>query len=152
MKRNPAKASKTKKKTAPAKPPASASGLNAVFDQLQRILSHHAPPFKATSGDSRGRRHFHLAVPKPVVIPGAYGGEPTNLSVADLMMQTGFVGFYFMPIYIEPALKKHLSPALLKLLKGKTCFHIKAITPELAESLKTALDLGTNSYREKGWI
>jgi hypothetical protein len=55
-----------------------------------------------------------------------------------------------MPIYINPALKKKLAPSLLKLLKSKTCFHIKTLSPELHATIQSAVELGTNSYRHKG--
>jgi hypothetical protein len=126
--------------------------LEAVFAELQGVLEEFAPPFVARSGEKRGRRDFHLVVPKPVSIPGAYGGKPKNLTVADLMMQTGFVGFYFMPIYMNEALKKKLAPELLKLLKGKTCFHVKTLTPGLKEAVKAAVEMGVKGYRERGWV
>jgi hypothetical protein len=33
-------------------------------------------------------------------------------------IQKGYVGFYFMPIYVNPALRSKLAPSLKKLLKS----------------------------------
>jgi hypothetical protein len=100
----------------------------------------------------RGKRNFHLVVPRAVVVHGAYGGRPTEICMASLVLQKGYVGFYFMPVYMNPALKQRLSPALLKLLKGKTCFHIRKLTPTLLTDVAAALTLGTEGFRDRGWV
>ncbi len=56
-----------------------------------------------------------------------------------------------MPIYGAPALKKSLARELLKLLKGKTCFHVKSLTPELKEHIQSALKVGLAAYTKSGW-
>lgn len=43
-------------------------------------------------------------------------------------------------------------PDLLKLLKGKSCFHIKKIDDKLIKQMKKALDIGYNLYNKRGWI
>jgi len=48
--------------------------------------------------------------------------------------------------------KRKLSPALLKLLQGKTCFHVKAMNEELKKDIEAALVLGIQAYRERGWL
>jgi hypothetical protein len=53
---------------------------------------------------------------------------------------------------MNDATKKKLSPALLKLLKGKTRFHVKALDDGLHKDIQAALDLGTKVYRERGWL
>lgn len=57
-----------------------------------------------------------------------------------------------MPIYVEPGLKKKLSPSLTKLLQGKTCFHIKKLDDDLLKHIETALDEGVNLYKSRGWL
>ena len=128
--------------------------LETVFQRLHQLLLKRVPPFKP-GGDERGmfrgKKNFHLVVPKAVAVPGAYGGKPTELCMASLVMQKGYVGFYFMPIYMNPALEKKLARGLLKLLKGKTCFHIKSLDATLLEDIDAALTLGAKAFRERGW-
>ncbi len=69
-----------------------------------------------------------------------------------LMVQKGYVGFYFMPVYANPGLKSELHPQLLKCLKGKSCFHIKKNDPELMEQVKQALEIGYEDFKKKGWV
>jgi len=57
-----------------------------------------------------------------------------------------------MPIYVEPELKEKLEPKLLKLLKGKSCFHIKSIDKELENEIFDALQKGYKLYEENEWI
>ena len=129
--------------------------LEIVFKKLHRLLLAHIPPFKPggdEQGMFRGKKNFHLVVPAAVAIPGAYGGKPTKICMASLVAQKGYVGFYFMPVYMNDALKAKLSPALLKLLKGKTCFHVKKLDATLLADTAAALTLGTKCYRERGWV
>jgi hypothetical protein len=72
-------------------------------------------------------------------IPGAYGGKPVDLQFAAAILQQGYVGFYLMCLYMNQPMKKKISPALLKLLKGKTCFQLKAIDDGLKKDIDAAL-------------
>lgn len=38
------------------------------------------------------------------------------------------------------------------LLKGKSCFYVKKLTPQIAEQITAALDEGVRLYRERGWV
>ena len=148
-----AKPISSKTKTGGKKSKAGGGGeLDSVFDELQGMLSVHVPPFKATSGGVRNKRDYHLTVPVPVVLsPEAYGGKPYPVSMASLILQKGYVGFYF-GVYGEPELKKKLAPELVALLEGKSCFHVKKLTPEVREGIKAALELGKERFRGKGWV
>ena len=129
-----------------------AESLENVYESLHKLLSHYAPPFKTSSGKIRAKRDFHLVVPKAVAVPGAYGGKPTELAMASIIFQKSYVGFYFMCVYINPALKKKLSPSLIKLLKGKTCFHIKQLDPDLLRDIEAALNEGVKCFKDRGWL
>lgn len=136
----------------PAKTKSATDLLESVYESLHQLLSRYAPPLKTTGGGVRGKKDLRLIVPKPVTLPGAYGGKPVHLEVASIILQKGFVGFYFMPIYINPELKSKVPPVLLKLLKGKTCFHIQKLDPELLASIQATLDEGAKCYKARGWL
>lgn len=80
-----------------------------------------------------------------------FRGKKNYHRMASLVVQKGYVGFYFMPIYMNPALQDKLAPELMKLLKGKTCFHIKSLDDTLLATVEAALKLGTKAFRERGW-
>jgi hypothetical protein len=53
---------------------------------------------------------------------------------------------------MNPEMKKKFSPALLKLRKGKSCFHVKKLDNGLRKDIEAALELATKAYRERGWV
>lgn len=148
MKKAAASPKKTQKRTsAPA-----GESLENIFEKLKGILARHAPPFKLCDAGARNKYSVQLVVPKPVAIPGAYGGKPVNVQLAAAILQKGYVGFYLMCIYMDERAKKELSPELLKLLKGKTCFHVKKLDEGLEKDVEAALVLGAKAYKERGWV
>jgi len=127
--------------------------LEGVFDDVVGILRRYSPPFRTdVPCMSGGKKSFQLTVPKPVAVPGAYGGKPVDLQFAAVILQKDFVGFYLMCSYVNDAVKKNLAPGLLKLLKGKACFHIKTIDAALRKDIESALDVSEKAYRERGWL
>jgi hypothetical protein len=136
---------------APAR--AKSKPLDSLYDDLVAIMKRHAPPFRTDIPCmSAGKKSFQLTVPQPVSVPEAYGGKPVDLAMASAIVQKDFVGFYLMCIYMNDATKKKLSPALLKLLKGKTCFHLTKLDEGLRKDIQSALELGTKVYRDRGWV
>jgi hypothetical protein len=147
----PAKArSKTKAST---KGPAQHAGsLESVYSEIEAILKRHAPPFRFEDLGVRKKKSVQLTVPKPVVIPGSYGGKPVPVQLAALILQKGYVGFYLMCVYMNKEAQKKMPPDLMKLLKGKSCFHVKKLDDGLRADIETALVTGTEAYRERGWL
>ncbi len=99
------------------------------------------------SGDLPGQ--FGLLSDKTIEVAGK---KRDDVYFAGILVQKGYVGFYFMPVYADPALKKDLHPDLVKCLKGKSCFHIKKNDPVLMQHIKEALKTGYDDYKKKGWI
>jgi hypothetical protein len=40
----------------------------------------------------------------------------------------------------------------LKLLKGKSCFYIREMSPKLKQQIIEALEVGYELYKKRGWI
>ena len=99
------------------------SDLNTIFQSLKDLLSPYAPPLVPKMDDAS---HYDLWSIKDLVIEGRKRKE---VYFAGLIIQKGYVGFYFMPVYADTDLKAVFAPELLKLLKGKSCFHIKKLDP-----------------------
>jgi hypothetical protein len=140
-----------KKKTVAAK--SSKGELDSVYNELVEMMKRHAPPFRTDLPCvSPPKKSFQLSVPKPVSVPGAYGGKPVNLQMAAAILQKDFVGFYLMCIYMNDGRKEKLSPALRKLLKGKSCFHVKTLDDGLRKDIAAVLEWGEKTYRARGWL
>ena len=122
------------------------ANLDGVFDELKAILVRHAGPFSEHEGLVRNKRDYHLKLVKPLVIDGRTRDE---LWFASIIRQKDSVGFY-LPCGDD--LKAKLSPALLQHLDGKSCFHLKALTPGLKKDVDVALKLAMASYKKRKWL
>lgn len=80
------------------------------------------------------------------------GRRRKEIFFAGLIIQSSYVGFYFMPVYADEDLKDFFKPELLKCLKGKSCFHVKRLDGELLGQIEVALSLGHQKYLERSWI
>ncbi|MCU0503664.1 MAG: DUF1801 domain-containing protein [Anaerolineae bacterium] len=120
--------------------------ITTIFESLKGLLAAYAPPLVPKMDDAS---HYDLWSIKDLVIEGRKRKE---VYFAGLIIQKGYVGFYFMPIYAETDLKTVFKPELLRLLKGKSCFHIKKLDDELPLQLEAALKIGYAQYQERGWV
>ena len=93
--------------------------LVPIFDRLKEILKKYEDPLKPKFDlDSK----YDLCSFKDLEIAGRKRKE---VSFAGLIIQSKWVGFYYMPIYTDTSFTDVFKPELLKLLKGKSCFRIK---------------------------
>ena len=58
---------------------------------------------------------------------------------------------YFFPIYTHVD-QFELSEGLKKMLKGKSCFHIKKMSPEIEEEIRSMVAKGVELYKSDGVI
>lgn len=128
------------------KPSAGKSDLYAIFNSIKPMMKKYEDPLVArVDNDSR----YDLWSEKNVVIAGRPRKE---VYFASVVIQSNYVGFYFMPIYTHEGQKKVFKPELLKTLKGKSCFHIKSPDPELMRQVDEALRIGFDLYKKNGWV
>lgn len=80
------------------------------------------------------------------------GRKRKEVFFAALIIQSRYVGFYYMPVYVDTSLKEVFKPELLNLLKGKSCFHIKNLNDKLEKQIDAALKKGYALYKKRGWI
>ena len=121
------------------------SDQKVIFETLRGLLQAYQPPFiPKTSSD----RYFDLWSLKPVVIEG----RKKEVFFAGLIIQKDYVGFYYMPVYVEAEIKTLFQPELLARLKGKSCFHIRKLDDQLVEQIKEALKTGFELYQQRGWV
>jgi len=57
-----------------------------------------------------------------------------------------------MPVYPDGDPRTVSGPELLATKKGKSCFHLKHLTPEFVEQIAAALAAGGRPYEEFGWV
>lgn len=117
-----------------------------IFNELIELLAQYSPPFQPKNDTEK---YYDLWSFKDLVIEGRKRKE---VFFAGIIIQKDYIGFYFMPVYAEPEVKVLFKPELLSRLKGKSCFHINALTPELREQIGQALESGFRLYKDRGWV
>lgn len=120
--------------------------LTNIFTPIKLLMQAYRPPLAARR-DEPG--YFDLWSETPVMIAGR---KHEGVFFAGLIIRKDYVGFYYMPIYTDTQLKDVFPPELLKLLKGKSCFHIKKLDDALLAHIESALRLGFEMYQKYGWI
>lgn len=122
-------------------------GLVPIFNTISRMLKAHQTGSLKIKGGEGGQ--IALSSNKPVVIEGRKKDE---LWLASALIQKGYVGFYYMPVYMNDTVRGKLGAELMKTLKGKACFHIKKDDPVLYDQIEKALRIGVEAYKTRGWI
>lgn len=123
-----------------------ANGGEAIFTEIRSMLERYAPPFVART-DSKGG--YHLWSAKGMV---DQRGKTKDCFFAGVIPQTGYIGFYYMPVYTNPERKAMFEPELLSLLKGKSCFYVRRLEPAVKRQMRAALRSGFRLYKERGWV
>jgi hypothetical protein len=117
-----------------------------IFRRLKALLEPYEKKLTKRS-DFEGR--YELWSEKALVVAGRPRRE---IQFAALIIQSAYVGFYFMPVYAQASLAEVFKPELLKLLKGKSCFRIKALDAGLERAVAAALKKGFALYKKRGWV
>ncbi len=120
--------------------------LVILFNEVKEMMRPFAKGNYTVSADRPG--HYEIYYGKGVEV---LGKKYPELLFASILIQKGYVGFYFFPVYIDETLKQKLGLELLQCLKGKTCFHLKKNDPRLLSQVKQALELGLEYYGSRGW-
>lgn len=140
-----AKATKTRELKYTDKSPGQPE-LIPIFKEIRKMLASFVKGNYYVKSDKPGQ--YELYYGKEIKLAGRVIPE---LCFASLLIQKGYVGFYFFPVYMNDLLKRKLGNVLLKTLKGKTCFHIKKGSPEMLQEIEEALQTGYAYYTSQGW-
>jgi hypothetical protein len=121
----------------------------SIFNALKEALSKCSPPMVSKSDEKK--QSIELIGNKPVpyghdkkIIPGMF--------FAAVMQRKDSVAFHFFPIYYKTDQFKKVAPALIKCLKGKTCFHFKKEEQLNGKELDALLKLGVKAWKEEGYL
>ncbi len=120
--------------------------LLPLFDEIKALLAPYGKHFSPRR-DEPG--YYDLWSERDVVIDGR---SRDSVYFAGLVVQKSYVGLYYMPVYTHGEAEALLGPDLMRLLRGKSCFHVRELTPQLRRQVEDALKLGLKLYRERGWV
>jgi hypothetical protein len=113
--------------------------LDDTFAALKQVLAAHS-------------KRLVVIVDKP----GDYQvGSPTMkdrigrpLYVAGVKTGKNYVSYHLMPVYVQPALLKTLSPRLTKRMQGKSCFNFTTVDADEAKELSALTKAGIAGFRD----
>lgn len=116
--------------------------LTEIRAILIKLLKEHIGPLRVTIDNSD---NFQVTG----TIPAMQGRKQvTGFYFSNIVPKPKDVRFYFFPAYTHPTHFAELSTDLQKARKGKSCFHIKYLTPDYIEELRRVIKLGIMLYQE----
>ena len=119
----------------------------AIFAQLKPVFAAHLKHLSVTA-DTPAEYTLVTTIPSPFP---QHKGHP--MFFGSVRLGKAYVSFHLMPLYMNPALEKAVSPELKKRMQGKTCFNFKADPgPALIADLKRLTKEGFRQWREKKWV
>ena len=124
----------SRKKTATRK---SKKDFAAVFAALKKILTPYAKRLSVV----RYRPEFYYL---ETVLPSDTG-KPVLFGAVRL--GKSYVSYYLMPVHIDPALRKRISPELRQRMQGKSCFNFTEVDPVLFSELAGLTAKGFAGFR-----
>jgi hypothetical protein len=122
--------------------------LLEIFNALKQEMKPYEHGYIKARMDIEGRYELVSVKAGIVVMSKPHAG----MDFATIIIQSSYVGFYYMPIYGNAAIRTKLSEPFLKLLKGKACFHIKAANDEVLRDVRQAMKAGFECYEKMGWV
>ncbi|WP_406659986.1 hypothetical protein V7O66_09050 [Methanolobus sp. ZRKC3] len=117
-----------------------------IFLKLKSLLSSYVPPLVVMVDEDR---RYDVYGNKRAKIGKK---EHENVYFASTIIQKHHVGLYFFPIYTHRDRFSDQPDSLIKLLKGKSCFHLKKYDEAIFAEIEALLDKGIDVYREEGWV
>ncbi len=121
---------------------------NAIFSKLKSSLRKQCPPM-VCSKDTRDTYEIIGNVEVPYgsskkLVPGMY--------FASIVARKDMVSFYFLPMYYAQKEYDDIAPALLKRLKGKTCFNFRKEEQVVEKELNALLKRGTKVWKKLRYV
>jgi hypothetical protein len=124
-----------------------ATGFEAVFKLLKPILGEQS---KHLSVKSDTPTEYTLASKRASPFPQHMGH---GMYFGSVRLGKAYVSFHLMPLYMNPALSKTISPALKKRMQGKTCFNFRSDPgPEILPELRRLTKEGLKLFKHKKWV
>ncbi len=118
-----------------------------VFAALKPVLGKYAKRL-AVKADTPAE--YTLVTKRPSPYP-QHKGHP--MVFGSVRVGKAYVSFHLMPLYMNEALTKAISPALKKRMQGKSCFNFKTDPePEALSELERLTEAGVKQWGEKKWL
>jgi hypothetical protein len=131
---------KPKKKV--VRKPVASSDFEATFAGLKGVIAKFADELHVSVDEPR---KYYL-----VTRSKSWRGGPMFFGA--VMLGKAYVSYHLMPLYMNPALVKIVSPKLKKRMQGKACLNFREPDEVLFAELGELTKAGLEEYRMKGWL
>ena len=118
------------------------SDFAEVFSTLRDVMASYAGELQATAN---GPKKYYL-VTKSL----SWKGGPMFFGA--VIMGKAYVSYHLMPLYVQPALMKQISPELKRHMQGKSCFNFHSPDKNLFTELSVLTKSGLELYRSKALL
>jgi hypothetical protein len=119
--------------------------LTEIETTLRGILKSHVPTLRVRKDESSV---LEICGTKEVM---QYKQKVDGYYFASVVPKPKDIRLYYFPIYTHPT-EFTPSDELKKCLKGKSCFHIKKLSPELENEITEMVAKGVELYDKDGLI
>lgn len=121
--------------------------LQEIETYLKGLLNDHSAVFKVT-------KDTPAAYEVSGTIEAMQGAKKVDgIYFSTVMPKPKDIRFYFFPLYTHREdLEALMSEEVKKCLKGKTCFHIKALSDDLKKDLKQLVHKSVKLYQKDGLL
>jgi hypothetical protein len=133
---------KKKRKPAAGKTGKTSADFQAVFASLKKILKPYEKQFRVVPY----RPEFYGLQTR------RSGPKGKPVWFAGVRMEKNYVSYHLVPIYMNPALKRRVSPELRKRMQGKACFNFAEINSALFRELRALTAAGADCYRKRKFL
>ena len=123
-----------------------ATDFGPVFDTLRDMLQKQTKQLSVQK-DQPGYYCLETRKPSPFK---QHKGQPMFFCA----VKTGkaYVSFHLLPIYMNPALAKLISPALKTRMQGKACFNFKTVPEKaLLKDMNNLIAASIKDWKARGW-
>jgi len=124
-----------------------ASDFTEIFATLKPVLAKYA---KRLTVKTDSPVEYTLLTKSASPFP-QHKGQP--MYFGSIRLGKAYVSFHLMPLYMNPEMARHVTPALKKRMQGKTCFNFKNDPdPELVADLKRLTEAGFEQWGKQKWL
>jgi len=128
--------------------PLSPADKRSMVAAIRTCLANFSPPMVISKQSPDGCEWIgNIPVPygsTKKIVPGMY--------FASVVTRKDSVNFYFFPLYNHEEDFIPLIPALIKSLKGKTCFIFKKPEQIIPEELEALVRKGVRAWKKNGYL
>jgi hypothetical protein len=123
------------------------TAFDDTFAALKQVLRRQLGKLDAKADTAT---EYTLVGRRPSPFP-QHKGHP--MFFASVRIGKAYVSFHLLPLYMNEALTKTVSPALKKRMQGKACFNFKtAPDAALLKELERLTQDGFKAFDDKGWL